>query len=258
MKFSAGIRDVDAFREMLKALAIGGEATLVFTAEGIASKMMDDKHVALVEWRLDKEMMEGYEFEEGTKITLELETLLKFIDAFSKDDPLQISIDAGRLHMKGRSTTKTERGTTQGRFKSFYVPLLDLEDEEVPKPKIFFKSRARIISGDFVEALKDASLVGEFSTISVEEGSLTIDATGDLGRVVNVWERGADDLIELKLEEPSSATFTTETIRAIASQGARCGEVMTFELSSDMPIHLIFEMEHGQLEYHIAPCIGVK
>ena len=78
-----------------------------------------------------------------------------------------------------------------------------------------------------------------------------------MGSAVSEWEKGSDDLIELKAEEDSSATFTLSYLNEIANAASGVSEVATIELSTDMPIKMDFELSKGKLVYYLAPCIGV-
>jgi DNA polymerase III sliding clamp (beta) subunit (PCNA family) len=78
-----------------------------------------------------------------------------------------------------------------------------------------------------------------------------------MGSAHSEWEKGSDDLIDLKAEEDSSATFTLSYLNEIANAAGSSSEVATIELSTDMPIKMDFELPKGKLVYYLAPCIGV-
>jgi len=137
------------------------------------------------------------------------------------------------------------------------MPILEPIDEEVPQPKIFFKAKARIITDSLRNSIRDANLVSEHVKVAVEGEILKISATGDMGSAHSEWEKGSDDLIELKSEEDSSATFTLSYLNEITNAAGSSSEVATIELSTDMPIKMDFELPKGKLVYYLAPCIGV-
>jgi DNA polymerase III sliding clamp (beta) subunit (PCNA family) len=137
------------------------------------------------------------------------------------------------------------------------MPILEPIDEEVPQPKIFFKAKARILTNSLRMAIKDADLVSEHVKVSVEGEALKVSAVGDMGSAFSEWEKGSDDLLELKSEEDSSATFTLSYLDEIVNAAGNSSEVATVELSTDMPIKMDFELPKGRLVYYLAPCIGV-
>jgi proliferating cell nuclear antigen len=259
MVFKTEIADVNAFKEMMKALlVVNKEATITFEEWGLTCEVMDTSHVMEILWRLDKSMLNHYEFGVGdTKATFDLEQLMKFIDGFGKDDSLSLELneETNKLQIKGRVSTEGKGGKA-GRLKSFSIPLLDLVEDEVPQPKIFFKSKVRMLTQDLVEALKDAYLVDPTFTILIEDTGITVSAAGDMGSATNIWEKGADALIDLKIEESSKTSFILDKVQPVVAQGRRCSDVVTIELTTDMPMKLDFETDKGKLEYYIAPTIG--
>ncbi|GAG51245.1 unnamed protein product, partial [marine sediment metagenome] len=128
--------------------------------------------------------------------------------------------------------------------------------EEVPQPKILFKSSARILTQSLRRTIRDAGLVSEHVKIEATGDMLKINAVGDMGSIFSEWERGADELLELKVEEDSDATFTLSYLRDIVNTAGVSSEVATLELSKDMPIRMDFELPQGKLVYYLAPCIG--
>jgi DNA polymerase III sliding clamp (beta) subunit (PCNA family) len=78
-----------------------------------------------------------------------------------------------------------------------------------------------------------------------------------MGSSFSEWTRDSDDLLELKTDEDSSATFTLSYLSDIANAAGANSEVATLELSTDMPVKMEFEIPQGRLVYYLAPCIGV-
>lgn len=101
------------------------------------------------------------------------------------------------------------------------------------------------------------ALVSENVKIEVADDMLKMSAVGDMGSVFSEWERGADELLELKVEEESSATFTLKYLTDITNAAIVSSEVATLELTTDMPLRMDFEQPQGKLIYYLAPCIGV-
>ncbi|GAI21193.1 unnamed protein product, partial [marine sediment metagenome] len=134
--------------------------------------------------------------------------------------------------------------------------ILEPLDEEVPQPKILFKSSARILTQSLRRAIRDAGLVSDHVKVEMSGDMLKMSAVGDLGSVFSDWESGADELLELKVEEDSDALFTLSYLRDIINSAGVSSEVATLELSTDMPIRMDFEIPEGKLVYYLAPSIG--
>jgi len=155
---------------------------------------------------------------------------------------------------KARLIIHCKRG---GHSRRFEIPILEPMDEEVPQPKIFFKGKVRITSDALRMAIRDANLVSEHVKVEMEEGLLKVNAEGDMGSSFSEWEKDSDDVLELKVDEDSNATFTLSYLQDIANAAGANSEVVTIELSTDMPIKMDFEIPLGRLVYYLAPCIGV-
>ena len=84
-----------------------------------------------------------------------------------------------------------------------------------------------------------------------------ISATGDMGEALSEWQKESDELLELKTDEESKATYTLSYLQDIVNAVAASSEVATIELLTDMPIKMNFELTQGQLIYYLAPLIGV-
>jgi len=100
-------------------------------------------------------------------------------------------------------------------------------------------------------------LVSEHVRLEVGAEDFKISATGDMGSALSEWRRDSDELLDLKVEEASSATFTLSYLNDIVGAVSASSEVATLELSTDMPIKMDFELPQGRLIYYLAPCIGV-
>ena len=142
-------------------------------------------------------------------------------------------------------------------MRQFMMPLLEPGEEEVPSPKIAFKANARILTPSLRRVVRDAVLVSEHVKFEIASEELKISAEGDMGSAMAKWDKNAEDLLELKAEEKASATFTLSYLRDIVNAASVSSEVVSLELSSDMPIKLNFELPQGKLVYYLAPCIGV-
>jgi DNA polymerase III sliding clamp (beta) subunit (PCNA family) len=175
---------------------------------------------------------------------------LRFLDRVERDEEVKITLNED----KARLVIHCKR---PGHSRRFEMPILEPLNEEVPQPRIFFKARARITTNAFRTAIRDADLVSEHVKLEFENSIFKINAEGDMGSSFSEWEKGSDDLLELKVDEDSIATFTLSYLQDIANAAGVNSEVAALELSTDMPIKMDFEIPQGRLIYYLAPCIGV-
>ncbi len=249
--FEVEISRIDPFRSLMKALSvIVEEGTFNMDEAQMKLLAMDPSHVAMVDFELPHEFFDKYTCEGEPKLTLNIGEFLKFLDRVERDEQVTIKLEEDNA----RLIIRCRRG---GHTRRFAMPILEPLDEEVPQPKITFKASTRILTHSLRRAIKDASLVSEHVRLEVAGDEFKISATGDMGSALSEWKRDSDELLELKVEEESNATFTLSYLQDIVNAVATSSEVATLELSTDMPIKMDFELPQGRLVYYLAPCIGV-
>jgi proliferating cell nuclear antigen len=228
--------------------AISEEHQLYINESGIRANTMDPSHVMMVDTELPAKIS-GLEAGEEKHISINVLELKKFLDRISNDEDVVMHV----VDEKARYLIVAKKG---GHSRRFDIPLLEPEYVEVPKPKIFFKAQARLAYKSLDNAVKDAALVAEHVTVKVEEGKLIFSGKGDMGDAYNEWEKGSDDLLDLKLEEESHATYTLELIKSIVAAINKADAVL-LEVSTDMPMKIETVGGPAKATFYAAPCIGV-
>jgi proliferating cell nuclear antigen len=248
--FEVEVSGIEPFRSLVKALAaVVEEGCFNIDTERMTLLAMDSSHVAMVDFELPREFFDRYVCEGKPRLSLRIGEFLKFLDRVEKDERVKISLDEERACLAIQCSR-------EGHTRRFTMPVLEPLDEEVPQPKILFRSSARILTRSLREAIRDADLVGENVKIEVAGDVLKMSAVGDMGSAFSEWQRGADELLELKAGEDGGATFTLSYLKEIVDAAVVSSEVAALELSTDMPLRMDFELPHGKLVYYLAPCIG--
>lgn len=248
--FEVEVSGIEPFRSLVKAIAaVVQEGCFDIDGEKIRLVSMDPSHVAMVDFELPREFFDRYLCEEETRLSIRIREFLKFLDRVERDEGVKIRLDEEKSRL-------VIQCTRPGHTRRFMMPILEPLDEEVPQPKILFKSSARILTQGMRRAFRDAGLVGEHMKIEMTGDMLRMSAVGDMGSAFSEWERGADELLELRVEEDSGATFTLSYLRDIVDAAVVSSEVAALELSTDMPLRMGFELPQGKLVYYLAPCIG--
>lgn len=239
-----------AYVGLLKA--VNDELTLKVDDTGIEVLGMDPSHVAMIDSKIKPELFGKFVPPEGGGlITINLSEFSKFLDRIGKESvKIDYNVEQAKLNIAA---------TTLGRSRRFSLPILEPLEEEVPKPKIFFKSEARILTQSVSSAIKDADLVSEHMKIAIEAEMLKFDAQGDIGSASNEYTKDSDEILELKSEEDSSANFTLSYLIDIFGQLKNLADVVTLHLSTDMPLRIEATPNDRNLEIdlYLAPMIGV-
>jgi len=230
---------------------INEELTMRVDDTGITVLGMDPSHVAMIDSKVKPGLFEKFTPPEGDGlITINLSEFSKFLDRVEKET-VQIDYDAEQAKLNIIAKTG-------GRNRRFSLPILEPLDEEVPRPKIFFKSEARVLTQSVSRAIKDAELVSEHIGISIEAEMLKFVGKGDVGSAINEYTKDSDEILEIKSEEDSSATYTLSYLADMFAQLKNLADVITLEMSSDMPLKIVAEPNDLNLEvtFYLAPMIG--
>lgn len=245
---------VQTLIEVFRAInVIADEVRIFFKPEGLEYSGMDPSHILMADLNLPANFFDTYRFSAPMAITISLKNLIKQLRGVGKNDELTASIEDGRLLLKVLDYLK--KGT-KPRAVEKRVPLLEDPGDETPKPKIFFKARARIIAESLKETLKDMVLVADNMSILIDGEILHIGAHDNNFSADSEYERGADDLLDIRAEEPSLSAFTTEYISRILNAVSKLSEVVEISVSNNTPIKISAELTKGVLDFYAAPCLN--
>ncbi len=235
------------------AKALREEATLVFDDEGIKIIEMDASHVAMLMLSLPRDFFDEYNDWKGS-ISINLAEVLKVLGKINKDDELFASFDPEMSKLT--FTLKGYKHLTRNKT----IPTLEpIEDEDVPMPKIFFKTKTRLITSALEYAVRDISNVSAHIKFRVDPSVFEISAISDLASETTPFTKGSDNVIDHRTEESEcyEATFTNSYLTTMLKEFNKVSKAVTVELDTDMPLHIDVELPKGKLDFYLAPCCGV-
>lgn len=251
MKMEIDKKNFESFKGWIKVICtIVEEQTIEAREDGLHVIGMDPSHVAMINTSFLKENFDVYEVGDDDSVTLMVKELFKILDRV-KDERVFLEYDV----KQAKFLVTTKKGTRLRRFK---MDILGDVSGEVPEPKIFFKSKVRMTIDDFDLGLNDAQLVSEHIVLTMDKKNVKIAGLGDMGDTLAQWDSDSDDVLHLTAEEESKATFTLSYMMDIIKAMKSLCEVVTIELSTDMPVRIEAECPSGvTAEFYLAPCIGV-
>jgi len=250
--FKIRMADGKLLRDMFSAIAIlVDEATFNLDAEKMVLRAMDPSRVAMVDFNWPKSIFDEYQCDQPQKICVNISELLKLLRRTGKDESIEISLtpETARLQI-----------TITGNYKrTFNMPTLEPQEEEVPTPKITFKVQAKVTAEGLRQAIEDAQLVSDHVRIEADTEKIVLQATGDLMGATIELRKGSDALLDLQTQEPAKATFSLSYLAEIVKAASATSEIATLEFANDMPIHIDFQQpKEGKLTYYLAPRIEVE
>jgi len=237
---------------MFGAIAIlVDEATFHLNTDGVQLRAMDPSRVAMIDFQWPKTIFDEYQCDQPQKMCINITELLKLIRRTSKDETIELTLTP---------ETPKLRITITGKYtRTFNMPTLEPQEEEVPTPKVTFKTTAKTTTDGLRQAIEDAQLVSDHVKIEADGEKLVLNATGDLMGANIELKKGSDALLDLQTQEPSKATFSLSYLAEIIKAAAATSEIATLQFANDMPIQLDFHQpKEGKLTFYLAPRIEVE
>jgi len=238
------------FRDYLKVLeAIHEEQTLRLDQDGLHVRVMDASHWGMLELDLPIQYFDRWGIVEPVKMCLNVEELNKVLKRMNKQDSyMQLDYN----HENARATFTLVSDIKRSKT----IPLMEPIDEEPPIPKIFFKSRTRMILSTLkriIEDFKDAQCF----TIETTDAEIKFSTDTEYAKETTPIDKDNDSILEHQVEENSKAIYRTETFLGMLKTFVKVSEVATLEFSDSMPLKLDVELPQGSMVYYLAPMIGV-
>ncbi|MCW3985684.1 MAG: proliferating cell nuclear antigen (pcna) [Candidatus Bathyarchaeota archaeon] len=239
-------------RDMFQAIAIlVDEATFNLNPEDIQLRAMDPSRVAMIDFQWPKTIFDEYECDQPQKMCINITELLKLLRRTGKDETVELSLNP--------ETARLQIAITGRYTRTFNMPTLEPQEEEVPTPKITFKVEAKITTDGLRQAIEDAQLVSDHVRIEADTEKLTLQATGDLMGATIELKKGSDALLDLQTQEPAKATFSLSYLAEIIKAASATSEIATLQFANDMPIRIDFQQpQEGKLTFYLAPRIEVE
>ncbi len=237
--------DARVWRYLISSIGkIIEEAAFLITPEGVKLRAMDPSHVVMVDLNVPVEAFEEYDVNEEITIGVNFEDLAKVLRRATKDDKLGLeTLEEGKFAIEfiGKSVRK------------FVLPIISVQAESLPEPKLEFKANARMLTDVFKDMVKDLEPVGEAVELRADESKFVAHAKSDLGEAEVVLDKEGGSLLDLVVEEESKAIYSLDYFVDIAA-AAQAADVVNIRFSTDMPCKIEYELpQGGRLAFYVAP-----
>ncbi len=246
------VEDSKVWKDSIGAISnLIDEVNFEFEEDGIEMKAMDPSHVALADFRLSADAFAEYELDKSLKLGVDLAEMDKIMSRAKKNDEFVMEFDESenrlRLEFRGGSTRR------------FSLPVLEIEDEELPEPELEFTASVEISAGAISEGLKDAALVGDNVRFEISEDRFLMKIESDTGSAEMELSAGDNDLKEIDVEEPSEAMYNIGYLEDMF-KGASSNDIVQVNHGLDLPIQIIFDIAEGDghLKFLLAPRVETE
>ena len=144
------------------------EARFHVTKDSINLVAMDPANVAMVIFKLLSSSFTEYEVEKDVKIALNLNNLKQVLKRVGSSDVLTLELAENRFKIVIKSNTT----------RTFYLPIIELEDREQRIPDLKFPLSIKIDTGVLNDSIEDVSIVAESVQFVCDKMKFTIKAEG--------------------------------------------------------------------------------
>ncbi len=247
--FKAELEEVGLIQDSMKTISdLISEGLFQLTEDGLKLVAADPAMVALVDFKIEKDVFETYELDEEDKVGLNLENLYSILRRANSGDTITLELeeDESKFHIK------MENGST----RNFSLPILNLSEDDIPDTESLnqFNVDADLETAVLESAIKDAMVVGDSVTVSADDSSIKIVAEGDQSNVDFTITEDSEGVMEIDGSEASSM-FSLDYLSSMV-KAKKLSDTVELRLGDDFPMRLNFEVpEKARLSFVLAPRI---
>ncbi|GIU69423.1 MAG: DNA polymerase III sliding clamp [Candidatus Woesearchaeota archaeon] len=217
------------------------EARFKIKKDSIEMIAMDPANVAMVVFRLLGSAFVEYSVKEDVSIGINLTDFKQVLRRVKANDNLMLELIDNKLKI-----------TLQGAsVRTFFLPLIELDEKEQKVPELKFKATVRCPSGILNDAIEDVEIVAESVSFQAEDKKFIIAASGD-SKKASV-EIKPDEFISIKTEEKTKSKYSIEYLKKMI-QASKISSNVEILFSKDYPLKLEYkEIDKIQMIFILAP-----
>jgi len=276
MKTEFEVYRATMFKEILEVLnTVTEEPVIQINPQGLYSIAMNPSHCFMYEFDLPDAFFDSWHVDQSEKLQVNLGYLLKALKKVTKKETLRFNYSydkvtrektmvniAGHPTMNKTLVEEKKNEEIKLTLRSDYdrvktIECLELVEEEMPSPKIYFKNKVRLTVDVFKRILEDFGGNSEHITLIGSGDSIQFKTDSDTYKDFVELDKDNDYVLELNNDETSRATYTINHILPFIKKAQKIAEVVTIKFSQDMPMMIDVELPMGKLIYYNAPCIGI-
>ena len=219
------------------------EARFKITPNAIELVAMDPANVAMVVFKLLSSTFTEYDVKKDVELGLNLSNFKQILRRASSKDMLTLELDNDRLKVELKS------GTT----RTFYLPLIELEEKEQKVPDLKFPVSVKTSSSILNEAIADADVVGESVAFIAEPKKFTLQAEGDLNQARIEIKEDEITKVSTSSDDKVKAKYSIEYLKKMIN-GSKLSDEVTISFNKDYPLKLDYKaVDRVMLSFILAP-----
>lgn len=220
-----------------------GEAKFKIKRDSMELVAMDPANVAMVVFRLLSSSFMEYTVKEETVIAINLNSFRQVLRRIKGPDTLTLEVSENKLKL-------TLTGNT---VRTFFLPLIDMDDKEQRVPDLKFKTEVKCPSTVLNDAIEDVEIIAESVVFQAEDKKFTVSASGDSSKAM--VEIKAGDGITIMTEEKAKSKYSIEYLKKMI-QASKISGIVSISFNKDYPLRLEYkELDKLQMIFILAPRI---
>jgi len=189
------------------------EAKFKIKKDSMEMIAMDPANVAMVVFRLLSSSFVEYTVKEETVVSINLNNFKQVLRRIKGNDNLMLEVAENKLKI-------TLSGST---IRTFFLPLIELEEKEQKVPDLKFKTTITCPSTMLNDAIEDVEIVAESVSFQAEDKKFIVSASGDSSKAM--VEIKAEEGIVIKTEEKVKAKYSIEYLKKMIQASKISGQV---------------------------------
>ncbi|MCX6798968.1 MAG: hypothetical protein NTW59_02620 [Candidatus Diapherotrites archaeon] len=233
------LKDVGVWQKAIDSIAsFISEGNFRFSEKGLSLRAVDPSQIVLVDFSIEKNAFEKYSIEPAF-VGVDLVELNKILARALPKDRLLMDLSESELNVKLEGELS----------RSFSLPLIDVNEEEIKLPEQRFDAKVDINARILKEALRDAALFGSSVVLRVKGSQLLIEARGSAGTLHTVAKQAKN--ITIKGNGEVVSKYGLNFLQGIV-KNADPEQQVTMQLRSDAPMKISYKIGPALLEFHLA------
>jgi proliferating cell nuclear antigen len=232
--FHLKAKSVETLKQLVSVInVLAAEVPLELNENRIHVRVMDPSRVAMIDAAWPKTIFEEYNCLAPIRVGVNLGELLKLLRRGSKND--SVDLDWSSETAKFKVSIKNTSGNNAS-SRNFTLPSLNVDEDQVPEPKLSFNAKAKMVASTFQQVMNDVDIVSDHVRLEVKANQMQVIGQGDL-MAATITLSKEQGLLELESTTEAQATYSNAFIGSIV-KAVSTDSLVTLELSTDMPVKL--------------------
>jgi len=160
---------IEALKEILN------DTVIEINKDCIKIVTMDNSHIILVHLKLSSDKFEHYSCNRHISIGINMLNLYKIIKTVNNNDILTLFVNENNLNHLGIKIENMEKNTKT----TYFLNLLDLNNEQFDIPEVEFNSVITLPSNDFQKLIRDMNNIADYVEIKNVDNKFILSCSGD-------------------------------------------------------------------------------